>query len=489
MDEGARKWRTLAVVGTAFFMTVLDVSIVNVALPSIGKGLAISNSSLEWIVIGYAITFGGFLLLAGRGADLIGRRRIFVAGMALFTAASLVCGFASSDIWLISTRMVQGVGAAATAASSLAIVMTEFEEGAERNKALGIWGALGGSGSAVGVLAGGVLTSELGWQWIFWVNVPVGVAVLALTLPVVRESRIETGTRQFDALGAISATASLVLVTYAISKAPSVGWLTARTIGLLAAATVLALGFLVIERRAERPLMPLRILRVKTVTAANVAGFMLGATIFANFYLLTLYVQQVLGWSALRTGVTFLATAGAAVLWSGVAQALATRLGTRAVLSAGFVLLGVSFVTYTQLPVSGSYPRDLLPGYLISAAGIAFSFVAVSIAALAGVRSDDAGLASGLINTNQEVGGAVGLAIVATVLNSRTSSLIASGVARPLAATEGFRLAFWVLVGIAFVGAVFSALAVRELRRPSEDTVPSEVEKREEAEEERGLAA
>src|SRR5215217_6055549 len=302
-------------------MTILDVSIVNVALPSIGKDLEFSRENLQWVITAYSIAFGGFLLLGGRAADLLGRRR-FLVGVALFTTASLVCGLSGSEGMLIAARAVQGLGAAIIAPAALSIVMTSFEEGAERNKALGIWGALGGSGAAVGVLAGGILTESLGWEWIFWVNVPVGAAVIALTPFVVPESFRETARRRYDPLGAITVTAGLALFVYAISEAPNVGWTTARTILLLAAAGALLIGFVVIERTVEQPLMPFRIFSVHTVAGANAVGALLGAVIFANFFLLTLYVQNVLGFSALRTGVTFLATAGTAVISAGAAQAL-----------------------------------------------------------------------------------------------------------------------------------------------------------------------
>lgn len=470
MSGVSSKWKTLAVVGAAFFMTILDVSIVNVALPSIGRSLKISNQSLEWIVIGYAIAYGGFLLLGGRAADLVGRRRMFTIGLTLFTAASLTCGLAPSLSVLVASRVVQGLGAALVAPAALSIVTTEFKEGAERNKALGIWGALGGSGAAVGVLSGGVLTSQLGWEWIFWVNVPIGLTVLALTFLVVRESRIEAKTRHFDILGALTATSSLVLVTYAISKAPSVGWLTARTIGLLVVAAVFTLTFLFVERRAPRPLMPLSILRIKNVAGANAVGLLLGAVIVSSFFLLTLYVQEVLGWGSLKAGLTFLATAGTVVLWAGVSQALVTRFGPRIVMSAGLTLLGTALLFYTRLPVHGSYAANLLPGYLVFACGMAFSFIPVSISALAGVPGREAGLASGLINTNQQIGGAVGLAIAATVFNSHTNTLLKEGTAYPIAATQSFQLAFWVLAGIAFTAAVLSALVIRELSPPRPET-------------------
>src|SRR6266542_4282974 len=334
MKESTRKWETLAVVGTAFFMTILDVAIVNVALPSIQKDLDIPESTLQWVVTAYAITFGGFLLLGGRMADLLGRRRIFIVGLTLFTLASLFCGLAWSAGVLIGARAVQGVGAAIISPAALSIVTTTFEEGAERNKALGIWGALGGSGAAAGVLFGGILTEYLGWEWIFFVNVPVGVVVFALTRPIVQESRAALGHRRFDAAGAVTVTASLALLVYAVAKAPDVGWATLRTIGLIVVAAALFAAFLAIETRTSAPLMPFEIFRNRSVTGANIVGFLFGAAIFANFFVLTLYVQQVLGWSALKAGLTFLATAGTTVIWAGVSQALVTRVGVRPILVA-----------------------------------------------------------------------------------------------------------------------------------------------------------
>ena len=313
MTSNPHRWRILAVVATAFFMTILDVSIVNVALPSISRALDFSRENLQWVITAYSIAFGGFLLLAGRAADLLGRRRVFMVGVALFTLASLVCGLAQSEGMLIAARAVQGLGGAIITPAALSIVMTSFEEGAERNKALGIWGALGGSGAAVGVLAGGVLTKYLGWEWIFFVNVPVGALVLVLTPRIVPESRREGAERSYDVLGAVLVSGGLALFVYTISRAPDVGWGSARTILLLIASGALLVGFLVNERRVHDPLMPFHIFRVRTVAGANVVGALLGAVIFANFFLLTLYVQNVLGYSALKTGVTFVATAGTAV--------------------------------------------------------------------------------------------------------------------------------------------------------------------------------
>ena len=452
MTSHPHRWRILAVVATAFFMTILDIAIVNVALPSIARSLNFSRENLQWVITAYSIAFGGFLLLAGRAADLLGRRRVFVVGVVVFTVASLVCGLAQSEGMLIVARAVQGLGAAIITPAALSIVMTSFEEGAERNKALGIWGALGGSGAAVGVLAGGVLTKYLGWEWIFFVNVPVGALVLVLTPRIVPESRREGAERSYDALGAILVSGGLALLVYTISRAPDVGWLTARTILLLVASGVLLVGFLVNERRVQDPLMPFHIFRVRTVTGANVVGLLLGAVIFANFFLLTLYVQNVLHYSALKTGVTFVATAGTSVLAAGVAQALTTKIGPKPVMAVGLALLTGGMIWYAQIPVHGSYASDLLPGYLMVGVGIAFAFVPVSIAALAGVVEREAGLASGLINTSQQIGGAVGVAVASTVFTTHFKSLTADGKPLADALTGGYAWGFWAL-------AVFAVLA------------------------------
>jgi len=455
-----RRWQALALVCVAFFMTILDVSIVNVALPSIKTSLNVSDSSLQWVLIAYAITFGGFLLLGGRLADLLGRRRIFMIGVAIFSAASLACGLAGSIGVLVAARAVQGLGAALVSPATLSIITTTFEEGAERNKALGIWGAMGGSGAAAGVLFGGLLTNYLGWEWIFFVNVPVGVVVLLLTRTVVRESRIE-GLHGFDVGGAITVTASLALLTYAVSKAPDVGWATARTIGLLVASGILLLAFIAIERRNRAPLVPFRIFRVKTLTGANVSGVLLGAVVYANFFLLTLYVQQVLGYSALKTGLTFLVTAGTVIPVAGASQALTTRIGPRPVLATGLALITGGMLFYTQIPVDGSFVSNLLVGYLLVGVGMAFAFIPMSIAALAGVEAREAGLASGLINTSQQVGGALGVAIASTVAFTHATSLLKTGSSQPSAYTSGFALAFWVLAGISAAGVVAALVLVR----------------------------
>jgi EmrB/QacA subfamily drug resistance transporter len=462
MQADPLRWKALTVVCAAFFMTILDVSIVNVALPSIGKSLHFSRDNLQWVITAYAITYGGFLLLAGRLADLFGRRRVFMIGVVIFTIASLFCGLAWSEVVLIAARAVQGVGAAVITPSALSIVMTTFEEGAERNKALGIWGALGGGGAAVGVLAGGVLTTYLGWEWIFFVNVPVGALALALAPRFVRESRAEEK-KSLDVAGAITVTAGLALLVYAVSKAPDHGWGSAWTLSRLAVAVVLLLAFVAIEARAKDPLMPFHIFRIKTVAGANVCGLLLGAITFANFFLLTLYVQQVLGYSAIKTGVTFVVTAGSAVLWAGLAQNLTTRFGVKPVLAAGFAAMTAGAVYYTQIPASGSFVTALLPGYLLIGFGLPFTFIPVSIAALAGVGHDEAGLASGLINTTQQIGGAVGIAICASVSVSRFNTLIEQHGPSYYAQafTSGTAVAFWVIVGISVVALAAGLVLIR----------------------------
>ena len=467
------RWQALALLCTAMFMTILDVSIVNVALPSIGRSLEFSRENLQWVISAYAIAYGGFLLLAGRTADLVGRRRVFMSGVTLFTLASLVCGLAQSEGMLIASRAVQGLGAAIIAPAALSIVTTTFSEGAERNKALGIWGAVGGSGAAVGVLAGGVLTKYLGWEWIFFVNVPVGAVALSLTRPLVKESRADTKERSYDPLGALTVTSGLALAVFAISKAPDVGWATARTIGVLAAAAALLAAFAWVETHVSKPLVPFRIFRVRTLAAANVVGIMLGAVIFSNFFLLTLYVQQVLHYSALRAGLTFVATAGTSVLTAGFAQAVVTRVGPKLPMAAGLALLTGGMLFYTQIPTSGSFASALLPGYLLVGIGLPFSFIPVTIAALAGVGHHEAGLGSGLINTSQQIGGAVGVAVASTVFATHFNALLASGHPAAEALTGGFQRGFWVLAGIGAVTVVAALTLVRrEELAPDAEAAP-----------------
>jgi len=466
MEPDPRRWQALGIVCVAFFMTVLDVSIVNVALPSITRHLHFSQTGQQWVITAYAITFGGFLLLGGRLGDILGRKRMFLIGVVIFSVASLVCGLSTSTGMLVAARAVQGFGAAIVSPSTLSIITTTFEEGAERNKALGIWGAMGGSGAAAGVLFGGILTKYLGWEWIFFVNVPVGALVLLLAPRVVRESRAPVR-QSFDVVGASSVTAGLALLVYAISKAPVDGWGDTTTIVLLIAAAALLVAFIVWESRIEQPLMPLSIFRIRTLAGANVVGVLLGASIFADFFLLTLYVQNVLHYSPLKTGVTFLATAGTTVVVAALAQCLTTQIGPRIVMAIGLALDTGGLIWYAQIPVHGTYVHDLLGGYLLFGFGLALAFIPVSIAALAGVGAQDAGLASGLLNTSQQVGGAIGVAVASSIAVSRANHLLHTGSSPAAALTHGYALAFWVVAGISAAGVVAALTLVRDEQVPA----------------------
>jgi EmrB/QacA subfamily drug resistance transporter len=458
-----RRWKALAVVGVAFLMTGVDVTIVNVALPTIGRELHLSTANLQWVVSAYAIAFGGFLLLGGRAADLLGRRAVFAAGVVLFTAASLGCGLSRSDTALIVLRGVQGIGAAVVAPAALSIVGTAFPEGAERNKALGVWGALGGSGAAIGVIFGGILTKYAGWDWIFFVNVPIGLAVLALTPVFVSESRVKVERRRYDPLGAISISGSIALLVYTIVKAPDVGWGAARTIVMLVASAALLAAFIVIEHRGKDPLMPLSIWRLHTVTTANVLGVVFGAIMFSTFFMLTLYTQQVLGYSPLQTGMAMLATALTAIASAVAAEATVTRLGPKYVLTTGVAFMFAGLAWFSQIPVHGSYLTNLFGPLVLIGLGTGFSFVPISIIALAGVPERESGLASGLMNTTQQVGGALGVAVVASIFAEHLKHDVAHGATPAQALVNGFSAGYWLLAAIAAVGCVATLLLLRRV--------------------------
>jgi len=470
---GNRRWYALALICVAQFMVVLDVSIVNVALPSIKKALDFSETNLQWVISAYTLVAGGFLLLGGRVADILGRRLMFMIGLALFTGGSLMCGLAWTHGALITFRAVQGFGAAFVAPAALSLITALFEEGAERNKALGIMGAISGSGAAFGVLLGGVLTSQLSWSWIFFVNVPVGAAAIASTLFLIPESKGDLGHRRFDVTGAIVVTASLTALTYAIVKASDYGWSSGRTLGVLGAAVAGLAIFVGIEWRTRAPLMPLRIWLNRTLAGANVVGFMIGASIFAMFFILSLYMQQVLGYSALKAGVAYLACALTVVFAAGIAGKLVTIFGIRNMLASGLVLSGVGLYYFTHVSANGSYWADLFPGFVIAAVGLGFSFVPVTIAALSGVENRDAGLASGLINVTQQIGGALGTAIVISVAASRFHHFQKLGESQGLAWTHGFQLAFWVSLGFAAVGVVATLAMIRRVALPAEEAEPA----------------
>jgi EmrB/QacA subfamily drug resistance transporter len=455
-----RKWLALALLVAVQFMVVLDIAIVNVALPSIQTDLGFSQENLQWVISAYALLFGGVLLLGGRLADLLGRRRLFIAGLILFSIASLLAGFAWSEASLIGARALQGLGAAVITPAALSILTTTFAEGRERNIALGAWGGVGAFGAVAGVLLGGVFTDALSWEWIFFVNVPVGLLGLALTPVLLTESRDLTA-KSFDIPGAALVTGGLVALVFAITQASDYGWTSVATIGVFAASAVLLAGFLFWETRASDPLMTFSIFRLRTLTGANVAGFILGTATFSMFLMLTLYMQQVLGYSAMKTGVAYLAVAATAIFWSFLAANLVTRIGVKPVLVVGMTMLTAGVAYFTQVSVGGSYVGDLLPGFLLISIGLGFSFVPISIAALAGVQPAEAGLASGLINTSQQIGGALGVAVLSTIATTTTDDAVAAGDAVPVALTDGFQAAFVVGAAIALVGILVSLFIVR----------------------------
>jgi EmrB/QacA subfamily drug resistance transporter len=472
------RWIALAVIVAAQFMVVLDVAIVNVALPSIKNDLHFSQESLQWVITAYSIMFGGVLLLGGRLADRLGRRRVFMAALGLFATASLLSGLAWSEGSLIGFRALQGLGGALLSPAALALLMTTFAEGRDRNMALGVYGAAAGSGGAAGVLLGGVLTSYLSWSWIFFINVPVGLFLIAVAPRVLRESRGDLQHRSFDLAGAVSITSGLMLLVYAMTRATQIGWGSVETLALLAASGGLIASFFVIELRSKAPLLPMRIFRLRTLAGSNVASLLIGASIFSMFFLLTLYMQEVLHYSAIKTGIAYIALTFAIIAFSGVAQALTTRLGVRRVLPVGMLLSAAALFLFTQLPVHSQYFWDIFPVFLLSGIGLALSFVPVSIGGLTGVKPADAGVASGLINTTQQIGGAIGLAAAATISTTVTSHFVTShgpaSLVSGAALTHGFEIAFYVLGALSLIGAIAAAVLVEGTPKPERHEVEAE---------------
>jgi EmrB/QacA subfamily drug resistance transporter len=462
-EYASRRWVALALLCVAQFVVVLDASIVNVALPTIGESLTFSQDNLSWVVNAYVLTFGGFLLLGGRLADLLGRRRVFIGGLILFALASLAGGFAESEAALIAARAVQGLGAAILSPAALSIVTTTFQDGAERNKALGAWGAVAGSGGAAGVLLGGVLTEYVGWEWVLWVNVPIGIAAALLAPRLIAESRSESETRAFDLAGATAVTAGLAVLVYALVEAPNAGWGSTQTIGLLAGAAALLGAFVAIEQRSASPLMPFSIFRLRTLTGANVVGVLTGASLFSMFFFISLYMQNVLGFSAIETGLSYLPLAVTIILAAGVASQFVTRIGFKPILAAGMLLIAAGLFWFGQISAGGSFVADILGPSLLAALGLGFAFVPQTIAAVSGVADHEAGLASGLINTSQQVGGALGLAVLSTVAFPQINDLAAEAGGEPTAAmlTEGYADAFTVGSGIALLGLIATLILIR----------------------------
>jgi len=425
-DHGVNPWLVLVLVCLAQFMVVLDATIVNVALPSIQADLDMSESGLQWVVNAYALMFGGFLLLGGRAGDLIGRKRVFLAGLVLFTAASLLCALANGETWLILARGLQGLGAALVSPAALSIVTTTFREGKERTQALGVWAAIAVGGGAVGLVLGGLLVETLSWPWIFFVNVPVGIAAFFVSLRFVPESKDEHAHKSFDVAGAISVTAGLIALVYGIVRSAESGWGSGEVLGFLALATVLLVGFVLIERRSAEPLVRLSIFSVRTVRGANAAMFVVAAGLFAMFFFNTLYVQRVLGFSPLEAGFAFVPFTAGVIVGAALSQKLVPALGAREVPLIGAALGAVGLLLFLRLTPDSSYVTDLLPGILLTSVGMGLVFVPITLIATSGVPVDDAGLASGLFNTSQQIGGALGLALLSTLAANRTDDELAS---------------------------------------------------------------
>jgi EmrB/QacA subfamily drug resistance transporter len=459
-SSSTNKWLALALLAAAQFVVVLDASIVNVALPSIGSDLNFSQDDLSWVVNAYVLVFGGFLLLGGRLADLLGRRRLFIIGLILFAAASLAGGLATSAGWLVAARAVQGLGAALLSPAALSLVTVLFAEGAERNKAMGVWGAVAGSGGAVGVLLGGMLTEWAGWEWVLFVNVPIGIAAAMIAPRLLPESRNE-GERHFDVAGAVTITAGLSLLVYALVDANDAGWGSTQTLGLSAIALALIGAFYVIERRQTAPLVPFPgIFRIRTITGINISAVLVAASLFSMFFFISLYMQNVLGFSPIETGLAYLPLAVGIIIAAGGSAGLVTRFGFKPVLVSGLVITAAGLIWFSQIDANGSYVGDVLFPSLLAAVGLGLAFVSMTVAAVSGVEPYEAGLASGLINTSQQIGGALGLAVLATVANSRIDSLAADGASQAVALTEGFQSAFLVGAGIAIVGAIMAVVLV-----------------------------
>ncbi len=447
---------TLILACLAQFMVILDVSVVNVALPAIHHSLRFSEQDLQWVVNAYTVTFAGFLLLGGRAADLLGRRRVFVAGLLLFSLASLAGGIATSQGVLIAARAAQGLGGAVIAPASLSILTTTFAEGAARNRALGAWGAMGAAGGSAGVLLGGVLTDLLTWRWVLFINVPIGLAAGALTIHYITRDHRTASKREFDLSGALSATVGLSVLVLGIVRTDTTGWGSAPTLALIGAGALLLALFVAIEGRfAKTPLMPLRIYASRTLSAANGVVLLIGAATFGMWFFVSLYLQQVLGYSPIRAGLAFLPMTICIALGSTLASRAIARFGTKPLLVVGMLTQTVGLLLFADLPVDGHYASNVLAPSLLVAIGIGLSFVPATISAVSGVAPQEAGLASGLVNTSRLFGGALGLAILAALATARTDAHHAVGVAATHAAlTSGFHLAFIVAAAFSLAGAL-----------------------------------
>jgi EmrB/QacA subfamily drug resistance transporter len=466
VQRETNRWFVLVLVCLAQFMVILDATIVNVALPSIQRDLHFSAADLQWVINSYTLTFGGFLLLGGRAADIVGRRKLFVAGTVLFTAASLVNGLSNSSEMLIIARGVQGLGAALVSPAALSIITTTFQEGADRQKALGVWSAIAAGGGAFGLLLGGILTDQLSWEWIFFVNVPVGIVAAALSWRYIPESRTP-GLHGFDFAGALSVTAGLIVLVYAIVKAQAFGWGSTRTLGLGAVAIALLAIFVVVERRSKAPLVRLSILRVRSLTGANLTLLVVAGGLFALFFFASLYVQEILGYNPLKAGLAFLPVSFMIAIGAGLAQQLVRKVGVLPVTIGGIAIASAGLFYLARVPADGSYAADLLPGLLLMSFGIGNVFVPITLIATTNVAPQDAGLASGLFNTSQQIGGALGLAVLSTLAADKTTSALGklghapSPAERATALTEGFHVAFTGAAILLLAGLVVLLVLVR----------------------------
>jgi len=464
------KWIVLVLVCLAQFMVILDATIVNVALPSIQTDLHLSEANLQWIVNAYTLVFGGFLLLGGRAGDLIGRKRLFLAGLVVFTVASLLNGLAVNEGMLIATRALQGLGAAFVSPAALSIISTTFSEGRDRARALGVWAAIAIGGAAVGLILGGLLTQLLSWPWIFFVNVPVGIVTFILSLRLIPESRDEHAERAFDVAGAVTVTGGLMSLVYAIVKSESAGWTSATTIGFFVLSAVLLVSFVVIEQRSKAPLVRLSIFRVRSLLTANVVMLLVACGMFAMFFFNTLYIQRVLGYGPLEAGLAFLPFTAGVMVSAGLAAQFAPRVGVRLVAGIGMVVTALGMLLLVRLPVDGSYVTDVLPALVVTSLGMGAVFMPLTLIATTGLKDEDQGLASGLFNTSQQIGGALGLAILSTIAASKTTA--AGGATDPQALVTGFH---WAFGGAALfvTGGLVAMLAL--LRRRDVATIEAEV--------------
>jgi EmrB/QacA subfamily drug resistance transporter len=459
LETPREKHRALILLALTQFMIVIDASITNVALPTIGADLKIDQADLSWIVNAYTLTFGGFLLLGGRLADLVGRRRMFMVGLGVFGLGSLLGGLAGGEHFLVGSRALQGLGAALASPAALSLITTIFAEGKERNQALGVWGAVAGAGGAAGVLLGGVLT-EIDWRLVLFVNVPVAVAVVAMTPRILLESKADTDVSSFDIPGAVTVTAGLALLVFALVDAEQSGWTSTSTVLRIAGAVALLLLFVGIESRTRHPLMPFSIFRLRTLRGANVAGMLTGMALFAMFLFITFYMQYVLEYSALKTGLAQLPLGVMIVVSAGGASHLVTKLGFKPTLIAGLLMVAVALAWFSRIDADGTYLKDVLGPSILAALGLGFAFVPVTIAAVTGTTPEEAGLASGLINTSQQIGGALGVAILISISTSRIAEFGPGGQGNPVALTEGYSRAFLIGAGFALLGALASAVMI-----------------------------